>query len=152
MKKSKNNAPTATSGGSKLNSDKNRLKGAESKLKGDIIFISLLLGLLLAVGAAVTLTAVEGDLVEVYIDGMLSNSYSLGEDLTVDISGVGGVNRLRVKGGEATIEYADCPDGICESHRPISRSGESIVCLPHKVVVTVKSAKGANAPDVDAAA
>ena len=112
MKKSKNNAPTATSGGSKLNSDKNRLKGAGSKLKGDIIFISLLLGLLLAVGAAVTLTAVEGDIVEVYIDGMLSKSYSLGEDLTVDISGVGGVNRLRRKGGEATVEYADCPDGI----------------------------------------
>ena len=152
MKKSKNNAPTATSGGSKLNSDKSKLKGAGSKLKGDIIFISLLLGLLLAAGALITLTAVEGDLVEVYIDGVLSESYSLGEDLTVDIAGVGGVNRLRVKGGEATIEYADCPDGICESHRPISRSGESIVCLPHKVVVTVKSAKGANAPDVDAAA
>ena len=152
MKKSKNNAPTATSGGSKLNSDKNRLKEAGSKLKGDIIFISLLLGLLLAAGALITLTAVEGDLVEVYIDGVLSESYSLGEDLTVDIAGVGGVNRLRVKGGEATVEYADCPDGICESHRPISRSGESIVCLPHKVVITVKSVRDANAPDVDVAA
>jgi hypothetical protein len=35
------------------------------------------------------------------------------------------------------VEAADCPDKLCVSHREIFREGESIVCLPHRVVVTV---------------
>jgi len=32
---------------------------------------------------------------------------------------------------------ADCPNQDCVLHKEISQSNESIVCLPHKVVVTV---------------
>lgn len=46
-------------------------------------------------------------------------------------------NRLVIQDGTAHMESATCPDGLCVSHRPISRAGESIICLPHKVVITV---------------
>ena len=61
----------------------------------------------------------------------------------------GGHNRLVIKDGKAWVEEASCPDGICAAHKPIHREGESIVCLPNKVVVTVVTAEGGDNPDVD---
>jgi hypothetical protein len=73
------------------------------------------------------------------------------EDLTLPIhTGEGGeqVNVLVIKDGEAYVQSASCPDGICAAHKPISRQGESIVCLPHRVVVTVQCTEQQNAPDI----
>lgn len=42
--------------------------------------------------------------------------------------------------------YADCKDKICKNHKEISKSNESIICLPNKVEVTVISDKS---EDVD---
>ena len=47
------------------------------------------------------------------------------------------LNRLIIKDGKAYMETATCPDGICVNHNPIFRDGESIVCLPNGVVVTI---------------
>ena len=46
------------------------------------------------------------------------------------------------------MENASCPDGICVSHRPIFRDGESIVCLPNRVVITVVSDGDTASPDI----
>jgi hypothetical protein len=42
---------------------------------------------------------------------------------------------------------SDCHNQVCVEHAPISHSGESIICLPHKLVVTIKGGKEA---EVDA--
>ena len=47
------------------------------------------------------------------------------------------------------MESSDCHNQVCVNHKPISRSGESIICLPHKVVVQIEGGKEA---DVDAVA
>ena len=60
----------------------------------------------------------------------------------------GGYNLLVIKGGEAYISEASCPDGICSSHRPIKHEGRTIVCLPNKVVITVVGQS--SEPPVDA--
>ena len=66
--------------------------------------------------------------------------YSLADDRTVS---VGDTNRLIIKNGTVKMEWADCPDQICVNHREISRDGESIICLPNKVVVTINSSDSA---------
>ena len=48
-------------------------------------------------------------------------------------------NTLVIKGGVADMTSADCPDHLCVKQKAISKEGESIICLPNKVVVTVKS-------------
>ena len=35
------------------------------------------------------------------------------------------------------MESADCPDQICVRQKAISKEGESIICLPNKVVVSI---------------
>ena len=120
------------------------------KLRNDLILIGALIAVLVLVGLAVWLLRGEGDTVVVEVDGKVYGTYALSVDRTVEIrTGDGGeeLNLLVIEGGRARVETATCPDGICAAHRPISREGESIVCLPHKVVITVKSS-GGDGPDV----
>lgn len=94
-----------------------------------------------------------GDTVKITVDGALYGVYSLSSDRTVDIvTGENGehLNRLVISGGKARMETADCPDGICVAHHPIFRDGESIVCLPNRVVVTVTIEDDTDAPDIAA--
>ena len=48
-------------------------------------------------------------------------------------------NLLFISGGEVSVFDADCPDGLCVKARNISKSGESIICLPHKLVIQIES-------------
>ena len=48
-----------------------------------------------------------------------------------------GTNTFLIQDGKVKMEEADCPDGICTDHTAISRKNETIVCLPHKMVISV---------------
>lgn len=74
--------------------------------------------------------------VSVTIRGENFGMFRLDEDQTVDIEKK---NLLVIKDGAVHMEEADCPDQICVNHREISRNGESIICLPNEVVVSVKN-------------
>ena len=122
------------------------------KLRNDIVLIGTLLAVLVLIGLALWLLRGEGDIVVVEVNGTAYGSYALNTDRTVEIrTGEGGkeLNLLVIKDGKAYVETATCPDGICAAHRPIFRRGESIICLPHKVVITVVKAElSDDAPDV----
>ena len=90
-----------------------------------------------------------GDTVTVTMDGRGCAVYSLSQDgWYVITSGQGQQNVLVIQDGKASVVSATCPDGICAAHRPIFRDGESIVCLPHRVVITVTVQRDADAPDI----
>lgn len=106
--------------------------------KNDIIFLSAVALLLLAAAAASSFFfRQEGAFVRVTVDGEEYGVYPLGEPRRVLIKSDGGENLLVIGGGSADMEEASCPDGICVRHRPIKRSGESIICLPNRVVAEV---------------
>lgn len=44
--------------------------------------------------------------------------------------------------GEIRVAEADCPDGICAAHVPVSKTGENIICLPHKLVIEIIGNEG----------
>lgn len=46
-------------------------------------------------------------------------------------------NLISVTEGIIVMEKADCKDQICVRHKPISLARESIICLPHRLVVEI---------------
>lgn len=89
------------------------------------------------------LTMDEGQYVTVSVNGVETARYPLNKDReTVIETGEDGVNRLVIREGQALVSEANCPDKICAGHRPISMEGETIVCLPHKVVVAITGETG----------
>ncbi len=113
-----------------------------------VIFIAALIAVFF-----VTATRKQGEMVQITVDGTVAQVCALKKDATIPIEGVDGENVLVIKDGYADMTEADCPDKICVNHRPISKVGETIVCLPHKVVVEIVSGDGGTeGNDVDAVA
>ena len=79
----------------------------------------------------------------VYQDGQRIGSYLLTQDLslTIPYGKQSGYNLLSIREGRALISDADCPDRLCVRQHAIGQSGESIICLPHKLVIQIESGK-----------
>lgn len=123
-------------------------KTKSKKILGDAILIGSIALVAVLVALCLFLFRVQGDTVTVEVDQKLFGTYPLSENVRVEIpSGEGQMNVLVIENGEAYVESATCPDGICAAHRPVSHDGEQIVCLPHKVVITVKKA-AEKTPDI----
>lgn len=75
-----------------------------------------------------------GSAVTVIVSGEYYGTYSLSEDQKIVVEAG---NRLVIEDGMAFMEWADCPDGLCVHQGKISRLGETIVCLPNRVVTEV---------------
>lgn len=81
----------------------------------------------------------EAFTIDVSVDGITTATYSLDEEIDTWIDGYqGGRNHLIIHEKTVKIEEADCPDKLCVKQGAISKSGETVVCLPHRIVVTVK--------------
>lgn len=48
-----------------------------------------------------------------------------------------GANTVMVQDGAVSMKDADCPNGTCIQHAPISEPGPQIICLPHKLWIEV---------------
>lgn len=84
--------------------------------------------------------AEKGKGVEITVDGESKAFLPLGEDDSIRIDTDGGYNVITVKDGEVTVSEADCRDQISWSIKN-QENAETIVCLPHKLVVTVTGDK-----------
>ncbi len=49
-----------------------------------------------------------------------------------------GSNTVVIEDGRCYIKDATCKNQICVNHKKISKKGESITCLPNKVLVEVE--------------
>ena len=125
-------------------SDSTKLK------KNDLILAGMLLAAAFLLWAIVTFSGRKGSQVRITVDGKVFGTYDMQVNRKISVSssdldegevyGKGNsswINVVQIRDGEAFMKEADCPDKICVHHRPVSRQGESIVCLPHRVVVEI---------------
>ena len=114
---------------------------------------ALLTAVLLLLGGALALflwfTRQAGGTVSVRIDGKAVMELPLSEDTQIVLGENGHTNTLIIRDGTAQVIEASCPDKICVGQGAIQYAGESIVCLPHKLVITVQ---GGPPPDIDGTA
>ena len=73
-------------------------------------------------------------------DNEVVASFPLAEDHVYTVTNELGTNTVIIEHGQAYVTDADCPDKICEQMGAISKPGETIVCLPHLLVVEVSDA------------
>lgn len=81
----------------------------------------------------------DGEYAMITVQGGLYETLNLHQDAKIFIVEGDFENVFCIKDGMAFMERANCPDQLCVKHKPISKNGESIICLPNKVVVEMKS-------------
>ena len=84
----------------------------------------------------------EGNQIQITVDGTVYGTYSLAKDQVIEVKENDFYNRIRIQDGKAYMEEANCPDGYCEEEGKISGRTQSMVCMPHKLVVEVLDADG----------
>ncbi|MCR5610876.1 MAG: NusG domain II-containing protein [Clostridiales bacterium] len=115
----------------------------KKRIRNDLILLASILLAALAAWGVLKLAQRPGKYVVVEIDGKTSAVYPLDTDLRLDIKTEGGhVNTLVISEGRAYVESADCPDKLCVKQRAISRTGETVICLPHKLVIRIAGEGG----------
>ena len=107
--------------------------------KKDLLFIA---AILLAAGLAFLFFRPQPSeslsRAEISVDGKAVMELDLSEDqvLTVDGAG-GGYNRIQVRDGAVSVLEASCPDKVCVHTGTVPYPGETIVCLPNRMIITV---------------
>ncbi len=116
------------------------MSNTTNRPKKRFVYDAILVLALLVVGLfallAVRLAAAQGGVVIVKHNREVICEISLreaGEYTLLD-----GKCVLIVSGGEAYMHYADCPDKLCIKQGRVSKSGESIICLPNKLSIVVE--------------
>ncbi len=87
------------------------------------------------------------DTVQIYSDGQVFGTYSLFEDRTIAVSCDSGSNIVSIAGGKVFVSEADCPGNDCVRCGEISKAGEFIVCIPHRLYILITSGTSENVPD-----
>ena len=82
-------------------------------------------------------------MVEVYQNGRLIRQIPLHEDNSFTVSGTY-ENIVLIQNGAVYVSEASCPGNDCVHSGRISRSGQSIICLPNKLEIRISGE-----PEVD---
>lgn len=114
--------------------------------RNDVILIAVLVALGGALMLWLGLTRQTGGVARVQIDGETVMELPLSQDTRVELGEPGHGNLLIIENGTARVEQADCPDQVCVRQGAVRYNGESIVCLPHKLIVSIEGG-GSNGVD-----
>lgn len=120
-----------------------RKKSVKAIKKEDIILIAILAGVLsgfalLSAGRQMPAEGKSAAQVEITLEGE-TQLYPLDQDTQFTLTtSSGGKNTVVIKDGEVRVTEADCPDRICVTMGAISRTGQTIVCMPHQLVIRIK--------------
>ncbi len=115
--------------------------------RGDKLVLIVLIGVFLVSGLYVTwLNRTQGDSLTATVtsDGRLIREIELGSvsepyQFRVDAPD-GGYNIVAVERGRIRVIEADCPEQVDVRQGWISEPHQSLICLPHRLVITLRSA------------
>ena len=116
----------------------------KKKIKRDIMLIATLIIVCAAVFLIINFVEKkDGITAAVKVDGNIVYMLPLDKNASVTVEGYqGGSNTVVIENGTVYMKDADCPDKLCEKTGKISKNGETIVCLPHRVVVEIQGGEG----------
>ena len=108
------------------------------KKRDIILIVSLLVVGIIALVIWHFVYSVDGKYVTIEQRDNLIGIYPLNVDKEIEIEHRGEVvNNIIIEDGYCYMEEAECPDHLCIKQGKVNKSGQTIVCLPNRVVVTV---------------
>lgn len=112
---------------------------SKARFKNDLILMALILLLALASFLFIRLFLKKNSHTAlVKIDSQIVKTIDLNQDQELVFEGYqGGYNKLVVKDSQIYVEDADCRDKLCKNQGKISKTHETIVCLPHRLVIEI---------------
>lgn len=128
---------------------------ADSKrtLKNDGLLVLLVLLAAFTIWFFFHIRETDGTKVVIWYKSEVYKTVPLSKNDRIVFDQDGETNVIVVQDKEVYMESANCPDKICVQHRHIRHSGESIVCLPHRIIVEIQSEdEKTKEPEVDAVA
>lgn len=126
-------------------SDAPELKQTKEKSmdKKTIIWIAVFAVVLLVCAASYFfLSGMEtGTVAVITVDGEVYERIDLSkvkESYDIEIDTQYGHNTVHVVPGGICVSDADCPDGICVRQGMMTNGGIPIVCLPHRLIISIE--------------
>lgn len=115
--------------------------------KADVIlFIALVaIGLASSVALGTRGSANSGAEVVIKSGGSLYARYPLSEDRTLEVQSPDNpkaYNTVIIKDGKVSVTEASCKNQVCVRQGVISAPGETLVCLPNRLVVSIENSEG----------
>ena len=109
---------------------------AKKPLRADVIVISALLLLSLLLLFFTLAFKEKGAVAVVEINGAVAGEYPLSQNGVFVLNG--GTNTLVIENGAAYLTDSHCPDKTCELTGKVRYVGQTVICLPNRLSVTVK--------------
>jgi len=113
------------------------MKDKYTTKKRDIVLAAVLLILGVTGVLIVKYGLKSGNTADVYTDDKLVQTIDLSVDDEYTFQTDKGSNTVEVRNGAVSMKSADCPDKVCVRMGTKNRNGETITCLPHKLVIEV---------------
>jgi hypothetical protein len=84
----------------------------------------------------------------IYVNGDIYKEIKLGEGsgCEIEVDNGAGFNRIKIEGYNVYMSYSDCRDKYCIRQGIANKPGQTIVCLPNRVLVEIT---GGGEPLVD---
>ena len=118
------------------------MDGQKRTFRNDLLLIC---GILVCAGILLLflfLSRQNGGYAVVIVDGEVTARYPLSDDTEVWIDTGNGSNLLAIRNGTASITEAYCPNQVRVHTRAVKYDGETIVCLPHGLVIRIEGGYG----------
>ena len=107
--------------------------------KADIVLFFVLLAVGLTISWASLNSGQTGDKVRISVGGETYGVYDLAQDRTIQVRQNGHTNNIIIEGGHVSMASSDCANQVCVNTGAIYLAGDSIVCLPNRVMVEILS-------------
>ena len=103
--------------------------------RNDLLLIAVLM--IFAMIPLALISDADKKIALVKVDGRIVCELDLTAEETFTLETRGGKNFIAIRGGTVTVVAADCPDKMCVRRGAIALDGETIACVPHKLLIEI---------------
>ena len=107
--------------------------------KSDLYFLAVVAALVVGVLIFFYLVSSnEGHEVIIEEANNLVGVYPLGEDRTIEVEGILGTTTVVIENGEVYVSDSPCPNKVCIRMGRKGEVGDTIVCLPNRIYISIR--------------